>query len=52
MEFQVRGIPCIHSSFWIKKAPKLSPGPEEEYVKFIEKIIRIKLKERLRLIQP
>lgn len=52
MEFQVRVIPCIHSSFWIKIAPKLSPGPEEEYVKFIEKIIRIKLKKSLRIKQP
>ena len=40
VEFQVRGSPHIHSLLWILNAPNLSKDNIDEYVRFVDAIIR------------
>ena len=40
IEFQVRGSPHVHSLLWIIDAPVLSPDTLDEYVQFIDGIIK------------
>ena len=43
VEFQVRGIPHIHSFIWIQNAPNMTPETEEESIQFVEKLVSAKL---------
>ena len=43
VEFQVRGSPHIHSFIWVKDAPILSSETKEEYIAFVDSIIRADL---------
>ena len=43
VEFQFRGSPHIHSFLWVVNAPVLSKENKEEYIKFIDKLIRTDL---------
>ena len=43
VEFQVRGSPHIHSFLWVTKAPKLSSETKNEYIAFIDQIVRANL---------
>ena len=38
-EFQIRGIPHIHSFIWVQNSPKLTPENEEESIQFVEKLV-------------
>ena len=40
VEFQVRGSPHIHSFIWILNAPKLSKETKDEYIQWVDSIIR------------
>ena len=40
VEFQVKGIPHIHSFIWILNAPKLNIRCKEEYIQWVDSIIR------------
>ena len=40
VEFQVRGSPHIHSFIWILSAPKLNIESKEEYIQWVDSIIR------------
>ena len=40
VEFQVRGSPHIHSFFWILNAPKLTKESKQEYIQWVDSIIR------------
>ena len=54
VEFQVRGSPHIHSLVWVIGAPILSTTSEDEYVAFIDNIIKCELpnpQERPRLFE-
>ena len=54
VEFQVRGSPHIHSLVWVIGAPILSTTSEDEYVPFIDNIIKCELpnpQERPRLFE-
>ena len=54
VEFQVRGNPHIHSLVWVTGAPILSTTSEDEYVAFIDNIIKCELpnpQERPRLFE-
>ena len=39
VEFQISGIPHIHSFIWVQTAVKLTPENEEESIKFVEKLV-------------
>ena len=43
VEFQVRGSPHIHSFLWVNGAPKLSVETKEEYICFIDQIVKANL---------
>ena len=43
VEFQVRGSPHIHSFIWILKAPHLTKETKNEYIKWVDAIIRADL---------
>ena len=43
VEFQMRGSPHIHSFLWIKGAPKLTAATKDEYITFIDKIVKAEL---------
>ena len=43
VEFQIRRSPNIHLFMWIQKAAKFTPGTEEEYIQFVEKLMSAKL---------
>ncbi|XP_066925712.1 uncharacterized protein [Clytia hemisphaerica] len=43
VEFQVRGSPHIHSFLWILNAPVLTKETKDEYIMFIDKIIKVYL---------
>ena len=54
VEFQFRGSPHIHSLVWVIGAPILSTTSEDEYVPFIDNIIKCELpnpQERPRLFE-
>ena len=54
VEFQVKGSPHIHSLVWVIGAPILSTTSEDEYVAFIDNIIKCELpnpQERSRLFE-
>ena len=40
VEFQVRGSPHIHSFIWILNAPKLSKETKDQYIQWVDSIIR------------
>ena len=40
VEFQVRCSPHIHSFIWILNAPKPSKEPKDEYIQWVESIVR------------
>ena len=40
VEFQVRGSPRIYSFIWILNAPKLSKETKDEYIQWVDSIIR------------
>ena len=40
VEFQVKGSPHIHSCLWVNGAPKLSSSTKEEYICFIDQIVK------------
>ena len=40
VQFQVRGSPHIHSFIWILNAPKLSKETKDEYIQWVDSIIR------------
>ena len=40
VEFQVRGSPDIHSFIWILNGPKLSKETKDEYIQWVDSIIR------------
>ena len=40
VEFQVRGSPHIHSFIWILNAPNLSKETKDEYIQWVDSIIR------------
>ena len=39
VEFQIRGIPHIHSFIWVQNSPKLTPENEEESIQLVEKLV-------------
>ena len=43
VEFQVRGSPHIHSFIWIKDAPKLTCETKNEYILWLDSIVRADL---------
>jgi len=43
VEFQFRGSPHIHSFIWIKDPPELTKETKEEYIKFIDSVVRADL---------
>ena len=43
VEFQVRGSPHIHSFLWVNGAPKIPSEIKEEYIAFIDQIIKANL---------
>ena len=43
VEFQVRGSPHIHSFLWVNGAPKLSKETKNEYIRFIDQVIKANL---------
>ena len=40
VEFQVRGIPHIYSFIWILNAPKLTKVNIDDYIKWVDSVIR------------
>ena len=40
VEFQIRGSLHIHSLIWILNAPKLSKETKDEYIQWVDSIIR------------
>ena len=40
VEFQVRGSPHIHSFIWIVNTPKLLKETKDEYIQWVESIIK------------
>ena len=40
VEFQFRGSPHIHSFLWILNAPKLTKDTKDEYISFVDAIIK------------
>ena len=40
VEFQLRGSPHIHSFIWVIDAPKLTKDTKDEYVLFVDKMIK------------
>ena len=46
VEFQVRGSPHIHSFLWVPDAPILTSKNKEEYIAFMDGIIRCELPEK------
>ena len=60
IEFQVRGSPHIHSFIWILNAPKLTKESRQEYIQWVDNIIRtdmpdpvseVKLSELVRIFK-
>jgi len=43
VEFQVRGSPHIHSLLWVRNAPILCSDNKEEYIAFVDNIIKCEL---------
>jgi len=48
VEFQFRGSPHIHAFIWINNPPQLTKESKEEYVKFIDNIIRADLPDKIK----
>ena len=43
VEFQVRGSPHIHSFLWVLDAPKLTKETKDEYIRFVDQVIKADL---------
>ena len=43
VEFQLRGSPHIHSFLWVKNAPILTKETKDEYIQFIDTIVKVQL---------
>ena len=43
VEFQLRGSPHVHCFIWVKNAPLLTKETKEDFVKFIDSIVRADL---------
>ena len=41
VEFQFRGSSHVHCFIWVKNAPLLSSETKEEYVNFIDSVVRV-----------
>ena len=47
VEFQVRGSPHIHSLIWVIGAPILSENNKEEYITFVDSIVKCNLPDKM-----
>ena len=43
VEFQARGSPHVHAFLWVKDAPTLTKVTKDEYIKFVDSLIRADL---------
>ena len=43
VEFQFRGSPHVHSFIWVQNAPKLNETTKQDYIEFVDKIVRADL---------
>ena len=45
-EFQFRGSPHVHCFIWVKDAPLLTRETKQEYIDFIDSIVRVDLPDK------